>query len=105
MPTHAHGAAEALLRDAESFARLVEIAARLEERRDAVVKKWGDLYAVTFGADAFFQPDEFRAFFGAELDGLLAALIASDVARLAAEQTRRGAELAAIGAPFSEVVS
>jgi transcriptional regulator with PAS, ATPase and Fis domain len=99
MPIHFH-----LISDHE-IERLAPILHVLRDNRDAVLNHWYKLYAIHFGNERSLSKPEFELFCGADLDGVVNALLAHDIAAMTRNVREVGVRLVERGVPFAEIVA
>jgi len=84
--------------------RLAPILRVLQENRDGVLEHWYGLYCIHYGNDRTLSKTEFERFCGADLDGVVTALLAHDMAAMTRNVRAVGEQLVERGVPFEEIV-
>ena len=85
--------------------RLEPILRLLKDNRTGVLDYWYELYSIHFGADRTLAKAEFDLLCGADLDGIVDALLARDIIAMARNVRNVGERLVARGVPFAELVA
>ena len=99
MPLYFH-----LLSDTE-IERLQIVLRIVRDERAGVLDRWYQLYVLHFGTDRTFSKPEFEEYFGADLDGVVGALLHRDIEALAVSVRRAGRRLVERGVPFEEIIA
>jgi transcriptional regulator with PAS, ATPase and Fis domain len=99
MPMHFH-----LISD-HDIERLEPILRVLKENREGVLNHWYELYATHFNSERTFSKPEFKHFCGADLDGVVDALLERDIVAMTRNVRAMGERLVERGVPFEEVVA
>jgi transcriptional regulator with PAS, ATPase and Fis domain len=89
----------------QEIERLAPILEILQKNREGVLGHWYELYTIHFGHDRTFSQEEFKKYFGSDLDGVTSALLAQDIVALARNVRGVGEAMHERGVPFEEIIA